>query len=377
MITDIKELLSDVWGSITYTWAAFVMKYIGGTRIEFYEGFQNLVENGIKSHDALQELNSIWSYHGKKPDEPLAIVTRDLMVQLTNGTPLSRALSRWVPYEEASLLAAGEKGARLVQACDDIIRVITAKQQISGAVASAIVYPTFLSVPLSMLLWMVATKLVPPMSRTSSPESWEGTAWLLYQLANFVTNFGLFTVALLLVLIGGFVYSLPRWRGTTRAWFDKGPFYSTYRVVHGSTFLLNLAVMMRANIQPYVALELLAEYASPWLREKIQGAIYGIRMGSNLGIALDDAGHNFPDKKAIQFIKILAARDGFEEAINNYSERWLKASIKRIQLTARVSFISSLLTIGVVMALVVTGTQEMQSNFETTINRSASKIQQP
>lgn len=346
-------------------------------RIDFYEGFQNLVENGMSVNDSLKELNKIWSYAGKKPDEPLALVTRDLMVQLSNGTPLSRALSRWVPYEEASLLAAGEQGAKLVQACDDIVRVIVAKQQIVGAVASAVVYPAFLSIPLSMLLWMVATKMIPPMARVSSPESWTGAAQALYQLSNFVTSFGAITVVALLVLIAVFVVSLPRWTGSVRMIFDKGPFYSMYRMVHGSTFLLNLAVMMRANIAPYTALEMLGEYANPWLKERIRGALYGIRMGSNLGMALDDAGHNFPDKKAIQFIRILAAREGFSSAINNYSERWLKTSIKRIQSMAKVSFTVALLLLGGVMALVVVGTQDMQNNFEQGLNRSASQVVKP
>lgn len=358
-------------------WAALVMKYSGGTRIDFYEGFQNLVENGMSVNDSLKELHKIWSVGGKRNGEPLAIVTRDLMIQLSNGTPLSRALSRWVPYEEASLLAAGEQGARLVQSCDDIVRVITAKQQIFGAVTSAVVYPAFLSVPLSMVLWLVATKLVPPMARVSPPENWTGAAATLYQLANFVTGYGAFTVVALLVLIVAFVWSLPRWTGSVRMIFDRGPFYSTYRMVHGSTFLLNLAVMMRANIAPYVALEMLGEYANPWLKERIRGALYGIRMGSNLGVALDDAGHNFPDKKAIQFIRILAAREGFSGAINNYSERWLKTSIKSIQRMAKISFSVAILLLGAAMALIVVGTQDMQNSFEQSVNKTASKVVKP
>lgn len=362
---------------ISERWASLVMRHSGATRIDFYEGFQNLVENGMSVNDSLKELNKIWSYGGKKPDEPLALVTRDLMVQLSNGTPLSRALSRWVPYEEASLLAAGEQGAKLAQACSDIVRIITAKQQIIGAVVSAVAYPAFLSVPLAMLLWMVATKMIPPMARVSSPDSWTGPALALYLLSNFVTSFGAITVVALFASIVAFVLSLSRWTGSIRMIFDKGPFYSTYRMVHGSTFLLNLAVMMRANIAPYVALEMLGEYANPWLKERIRGALYGIRMGSNLGMALDDAGHNFPDKKAIQFIRILAAREGFSNAINNYSERWLKTSIKRIQLMARVSFTIALILLGSVMALVVVGTQDMQNNFEQGMNRSASKVVKP
>ena len=125
---------------------------------------------------------------------------------------------------------------------------------------------------------------------------------------------------------------------------------------------------MRANIPPYQALEMLAEYANPWLRERIQGAMYGIRMGSNLGVALEDAGYNFPDKKAIQFVRILAAREGFEAAINNYAQRWLAESVHRLQVMARMTFGVAMLVIGLLMGIVVMGTQEMQSSFETSNN---------
>lgn len=355
--------------------AAGIMKYHGATRIAFYEGFQNLVENGISPNDALKELNQIWSYGGQKPSEPLAIVTRDLMIQLMDGLPLSRALARWVPYEEASLLAAGERGASgMSKACDDVVRVIEAKQQIQGAVASAVMYPAFLMVPLSVLLWMVANKLIPRMAQASNPDNWTGSAYVLYQLAQFVTHYGLFSVFALLILIVTFTVSLPRWTGSTRMLFDRGPFYSTYRMVHGSTFLLNLAVMMRANISPDAALGVLGEYASPWLKERITATRHGLSVGSNLGVALENAGHGFPDKKAIQFVRILAAREGFPEAINRYSTRWLASSIKRLQQMSKIAFAVALLLLGGVMGLVVTGTQDMQNNFEQSVNRTTSHL---
>jgi len=363
MLEDISDLF-----------AALVIKHHSGTRIAFYEGFQNLVENGISPNDALKELNQIWSHGGKKPNEPLAIVTRDLMIQLRDGLPLSRALARWVPYEEASLLAAGERGAAgLSQACEDVVRVIEAKQQIRGAVTSAVAYPAFLMVPLGVLLWMVAHKLIPKMAQVSNPEHWTGNAYALYWLAGLVTDYGVLGVCLLLILIIAFTFSLPRWTGPSRRMFDRAPFYATYRMVHGSTFLLNLAVMMRANIPPDAALMVLSEYASPWLKERIGAARHGLTLGSNLGVALENAGHGFPDKKAIQFVRILATREGFPEALNRYSNRWLTSSIKQLQQFSKVMFTVSLLTIGGVMALIMTGTQDLQSNFEQSINRTAPK----
>ncbi|MBA6068116.1 type II secretion system F family protein [Pseudomonas mosselii] len=355
---------------LKYLVAEWVFKFSAGSRTTFYEGLQVLVENGISVNDSLKELYDVWSIQGRKPDKPLALVANDLMTQLTSGEPLSKALSRWVPYEEASLFAAGEQSSRLSGAIEEIIRTIKSKQQIVGAVFGAVAYPSFLMVPMVFLLWMISHELVPSMARFENPENWQGAGWLLYQVSNFVTGYGLFALLSLIVAIVLLVYSLPRWTGRARAYADRMPFFAMYRMVHGSTFLLNLAVLMRANIAPYQALEMLAEYASPWLKERIKATQYGIRMGSNIGVAFDDAGYNFPDKKAIQFVRILASRDGFDKALNNYAQRWLLEGIKRLQLSARISFILSILFIGSLMGLVVMGTQDMQGSIDNSTQQT-------
>jgi type II secretory pathway component PulF len=359
---------------IAEKWASLSIRYGSATRINFYEGFQNLVENGLSVGESLKELYKVWSSDGKKPETPLAMITRDLLIQLSNGTSLSRALARWVPFEEASLLAAGEQKGRLVEAFNDVVRVITAKQEINSAIFKAVMYPMFLCLPLGVLLWIISSKLVPRMARTSDPESWTGGAYLLYRLADFLMSYGIALVLLLIAAAILVVASLPRLTGRARILLDRGPFYSTYRMIHGSTFLLNLSVMMRANIGIYGSLEILREYANPWMKERIDGALYGIRLGTNLGVALENAGHHFPDKKAIQFIRILAEREGFSESIHRYSQRWLTTSIKRVQRLAVVSLTSMLLLIGGVQALVVIGTQGMQSSFEQSASRAQSHI---
>lgn len=351
-------------GQIADLFASLTIRYWSGTRITFYEGFQNLVENGLGPNDALKELNKIWSNGGRKPDEPLAIFTRDLMVHLIDGMPLSKALARWVPYEEASLIEAGGRGARISQACDDVVRTIEAQQQIRGAVATALAYPVFLLVPLNTLLWMVADKLIPQMAKLSDPETWSGSSYALYQLANLVTNYGALIGGGLLAAVIAITFSLSRWTGALRMRIDGLPIYSTYRMIHGSTFLLNMAVMMRAGIGPDEALKTMGEFANPWLKERISAARHGLGTGVNLGVALENTGHNFPDKRAIQFIRILAAREGFPEAINRYSTRWLSTSIKQLQRLAQISLAVGLIMIGAVMGLVVSGSQDMQNNVE-------------
>lgn len=363
--------------SFSEHFAALVIRHHGGTRIGFYEGFRNLVENGMSSYDALEELHKIESNDFKKLDEPLAILTHDLMMKLEGGEPFSQALARWVPYEEASLLAAGERGAGLGPACDDVIRVIEAKQQITGAVAAALAYPSFLMVPLCVTLWIVANQLVPKMERLSDPAHWTGAAYALSVLANFVTNFGLYSLIALVLLVAVFLFSLPRWTGGLRMIADRGPLYSTYRMVHGSTFLLNLAVMMRAGISANDCLSILAQYANPWLKERITAAQHGLEMGSNLGVALLNTGHGFPDKKAVRYIRVLATRKGFSDSINRYANRWLAKSIKNLQQFAKTTFTVALLLLGGVMGLIAAGTQDMQNSFDQSTTRATSKVANP
>jgi type II secretory pathway component PulF len=365
--------IDSAWASLE---EAIIKAQFGAeTRIEFYEGMQSLIENRVNVKMALQELYGVWSDNGKSKKAALALICQDLGVQVSNGTSLSRALSRWAPFEEVSLIAAGEQSGRLVEAFDDAIRVLTSKQKIRSAL-SGLIYPLFLTIPLSAVLWIISTEVVPKVAKTSDPEGWTGSAYLLYLLSSFVTNYGIALVCLLAIFAIGISYSLPRLRGQVRIIFDKLPVYSTYRMVHGSTFLINISVMMRASHKLRDSLELLEQYASPWMKERVEGALYGIRQGANLGIALENAGHNFPDKRAIQYIRILASRDGFAESLSKYSERWLASSIKRIERTAVLVRNIMLIMLGIVMALVVLGTQELQSNFDKSAHQATQSIQQ-
>lgn len=365
-------MLSGAWAS--FEDSIFRLQFGGNARVEFYEGLKNLVENGVPTSKALSELYSVWSDGGKKKSVALAVICKELMAHMADGGHLSDALSRWAPHEEVSLLAAGEHAAKEAESFDDCIRVIAAKQRIRGALATAIIYPAFLTFPLSVLLWVISSKLVPAMVRVSDPATWSGAAYALYLLATFVSNYGIAFACFLVALAIAFTYSLPRWTkrfAGARILADKGPFYSTYRMVQGSTFLLNLAVLMRAGVPTNKALDHLEKYATPWLKDRIQGAQYGVRQGMQLGVALQNAGHGFPDKKAIQFIRILGEREGFDTSISRYAERWLENSIKRVSVFAEVAKNTMFIIIGLVMALIVVGTQDMQSGMAEKADRAS------
>ncbi|NWC89942.1 type II secretion system F family protein [Pseudomonas reactans] len=359
-------MLKTLWNSFDDGLTKF--RFGSGSRIELYRSIALLLENNVALNDGLLELHNVFSDDQKNPGEPLAIVTLECFQAVSNGRKLHQALSRWAPHQEVTLIGSGETSGALATSLKDAIRMISYKQRIKTAVLSATIYPAFLYSLAGILLWVIATILVPKMAKLSDPDTWEGVGYVLSVLSWAVTNFGAYLLAMIVGLLLAVFLSLPRLKGDVRVFFDRAPIYTTYRVLHGSAFLLNVSVMIRSGMLLHDALLLLHQDAQPWLKERIGAAILGTRQGANLGVALDRAGHRFPDKRAIQYLKILASRDGFDEAINRFSQDWVEQCIKRVEQSASISLIISAAIMAGLMALVVLGTLDMQDAIDRSVS---------
>lgn len=340
--------------------AVLRLQFYGAVRVELYEALSLLLENRVLLETALKDMHKIFSENGKKPKRVLAAVTYDCYREVADGKPLSKALAKWIPYQEYTLISAGEKSSDLKTAFDNCRKIIVAKQEIVGAILLATLYPAFLMGMICVLLSMVSTKLVPKLIRTSNPDTWTGTASLLYEMSKFVISYGSLTLIMLLLSIVAIFASLPYLKGNIRVYLDKVPPWSVYRMLHGSTFLLNVGVMIQANVSIQDALRMMASQANPWLKQRLDAAFYGLGIGGNLGVALSKAGYDFPDKKAVQFLMILSSKDGFDEALNNFGERWLRKSIQQIQFAAKLSMGTGIILVGVILMTVISGVSGIQ-----------------
>lgn len=349
--------LADSWAQFE----DFVVKiqFTSASRIELYEGLIQLLENNVPIKDVVSRLHDTWSNYGRDTKSPLSIITKECMQALEDGDKFSDGLTKWVPVEEGAIIFAGEKSGKLVQALESAVEIIEAKQAISTARKSAVVYPAFVAFSAVLLLWLISEKMIPQMTRNVDPTSWTGSAYLLYSVSYITTNYGLGILTLITGWVTWAVYSLPRAAGPSRIYFDHLPIFSMYKVVQGSTFLLNISVMMEANIPLLDALDTLKRKNTRYMVERINGIMFGVRQGSNLGVAMEDCGYNFPSKTAIQFITILAGHAGFEESLKRYSKRWLKKAIKDIEKRSLMARNIGLVLIGGIMILILLGTQEM------------------
>lgn len=331
------------------------MNFGANARIRFYEALILMLQNNVQLNEALAELYLVASQHGRKPTHPLAQIYQHCTACLAGGGSLSDALEIWVNPTELALLRAGERSGELVRAMHYTVNLIQRKKAMQGALFSATAYPTVLFALAGFLMNMIATQLVPKLARVAPPDTWEGPARGLYLVADFTTRFGVAAVSSLAVTLVLCLISLPYLRGPLRVRLDRFFPWSVYRILYGSSFLLGVALMVGSGQQLRESLGELARGANPWLRERIEGAQAGLDSGLNFGVALEVAGHEFPDRVAVQYLTIFANRNGFEQSIVNYAERWMEQSVATMKRMAGAFLAVGLAVIALLMLLVIGG----------------------
>ncbi|CAN7532816.1 type II secretion system F family protein [Pseudoxanthomonas sp. LjRoot127] len=333
-------------------------------RKELYRTLGILLKSGQLLREALDELYNVHSDAGKKPKRAIAAILSHVSGQVSNGSRFSDAIRMYVSFDEYAILNAGEQSGDLLKAFAEATKVAEAKGKMLSAVLMGASYPIVLFLNLGFLLWVVQAKLVPALVSAADPQHWSGPATVLYYMAKFVSLFGIPVVILTVVGLFAFVYALPRLTGTLRYYLDKLPGFDTYRAMSGAIFLLTIAGQIRHKIKLHDALTGMAEVATPYMYERISGAIAGTNDGKNLGAALEYAGYDFPDKEAIRLVKALGNRQGFEESLATYANEWIEKSVSKVQKTMRVFLTVALIAVGGTMLCIVGGTQGIKDAVE-------------
>lgn len=337
-------------------------------RIFIYQSMYRLLRNGRGLDDTIEKVYEVISDQGRRKKEfyvlPRADVVflHDALLRLKQGEVLADTLFEWVPEQEAMTLQTGEETGELSKACDAVLRQVQKTSLIKSTIFRALIYPVVLSLVGIGVMIFINQNLMPSIERIMRGQPLTGWAALLSRVSDMFLNYGACGALVIGGAIIGLVVAMPRWRGPNRVWFDRIPPFALYRLLFGSTFIMSLSSMVKAGISEDEGLARMKERANPWLRQRIEGARYGLAMGDNLGIALENAGHEFPDRQAIAFIKILAEQEDYEDSLEQYGNDWLDDSIKFIEKAAKVVNFIGILMVGSIIFLAVAGMLSINQN---------------
>jgi type II secretory pathway component PulF len=300
-------------------------------RQDLYSSMVLLLGNQVSLKEALIAQHNVYSDNGKHPERVQAMVLEDCIGAVEEGTKLSSVLRGWIPYDEQSTIAAGEKGGNLGASLERAAAIIERKRRMQTAIVSATAYPMFLLLTLAVTFYQIAVSVMPKLLRVTKKEYWDASTYALQYLSDFVADYGKALAVVGVIFVVAVVLSLSRLTGRLRFYLDKLPPWNMYRTVQGAVFIYNVSMLLEAGIQKVEVLDDMASIATPYMRERIEGVLAGVTQGRSLGAALDESGYEFPSKRAIAYVKLIGGLEGGDKQLMKFADSWMNESVKVLE----------------------------------------------
>lgn len=295
-------------------------------RKEFYNQIISLTRAGISKTDALRMIWDVTSYEGLKPKEGVPLVVRDITDGLKEGKTFGQALAYWVPKDELMVIEAIENSTDFAGNLEEFLELSEMKKGIRGKIIGGLAYPVFLlSIVFAVIIYF-GINVVPQVAAVIPEDRWTGPAAVLRWMAYFANNWTVPTLSGMAIGLLAIYISLPRWVKNGRVFADKMPFYSTYRMYSGISFLTSIAALAKGGVPVVNAIERIRMNTSPYVRYRLDKVLRNMLDGQNFGSALYRAGTGWPDNKMSLSIKVFAETKDLGENLSRMSREWLKES---------------------------------------------------
>ena len=287
------------------------------------------IDLGIPLSILMEGLRENFSDGGR--NTPTGVALKIWHMGIQNGLNLGEAMSGTVPeYVSQVIRSSAAHTGEYVESMRSLLNTSDSQSKILGEITAALTYPMVLIFVTLAAYGFFAKFVVVRFTLIIPRED-------IYGMPNFVANLGEFIADYSLYLGSGFVFfvivvllSLKRWTGTLRSKFDAYlPPWNLYRIRYGASFLSSISILVENGIKMSDALEIQSGFyvTHPWMFERVSAAMHQMQSGHNLGEALWNTGHGFPDKDIIQDLRFYANMPNFEKNIKAIVENWLSGAV--------------------------------------------------
>ena len=335
------------------SWAK--LQFVESVRLRLYRKVAKMLANGLPMLKILEELRNRAAKNGQTPHEPLAIVLDDCRRLVQNGSTFGEALGYWVPDSERMIITAGEQAGQLEATLLSVVDVVMAGKKIKSVIIAGLAYPTVILMMITGYIYIFGTRVIPEFAKVVNPSTWRGAAKSLHVMSQLVQHWMVPFVLTLVLLFTLVLWSMPRWCGSLRVRIDRLAPYSIYRLVVGSGFLMAFSALQHAGVTVEKSLMRLSDMAQPWLRERLDGALLGVKSGMNCGEAFRNAGYQFPSKEMIDDLCVYAEYKGFSQALKTLADEWMEDGVETVTAQMKVLNGIAIVLLAIVISWLVAG----------------------
>jgi type II secretory pathway component PulF len=252
-----------------------------------------------------------------------AEVVADVLRAIKNGRSLAVSLGRWVPADEAMMVASGEQGGNLPAVLAAVINAKSKVVRVRRTVLAAATTPMLYLCALYGLVWAIGEFFLPVIEESIPRGRITGIGASLYVLGDFATSPLAGVIPLIFVGIGLLItWSLPRWTGRGRVYAEMVFPYSFARDINGYLWLLSFSTLLSAGQPDVRILGEQAKRGTPWLRERVVAIRRRMENGASLPQALYAVGFSFPNPDLIDDIATMAPFRDFPKRIAKIADEW-------------------------------------------------------
>jgi type II secretory pathway component PulF len=308
-------------------------------RAEFYEDMAAALRDGVDIVSFLQKRAS----RAKQMKDPMGPLYR-VWVHRMDSTSFSGALRGDIPAEECMVISAAENSASLDNDLEFLASTVRGVAGMKKALVGAMIVPTIAFCLVAGMIYGFSSFFVPLLVAIIPPDKWPTSGRMLKAVADFVMDYGVILLFLIVGIVVGFIVSLNRLTGPLRRTLDEWPVYSLFRAHNGAVTLIVLAAMMGAGKALVESLESIEKHSSRWTRWHINSILRRLDiMGGDPGKSFDTG---LLPRRILNRVIDRAERSDFGSALRNIGFTVLDNVKKEVEAKAK--------TINVIM-LVVAG----------------------
>lgn len=235
-------------------------------RADFYQDMINAIGAGITPTTAISKMYELTSQRSSQ--RWLSRILGPMIQSVQSGRSFSRAVSDWVPSDEAALLAGGERRDNLHLALSELVIMMKERQMIREALLENLLPVAGFMLALIGLMTFILQMIGGQAKEMMPPEVLAGLSVLpnYIALGEFVMRFGPPAVAVFVAGSAAIWWSLSNWEPTDlRKKLDRFvPPYSVVARIRSALFLVSMSCMLRSGQTFREAVAQIRSFSGAW-----------------------------------------------------------------------------------------------------------------
>lgn len=306
------------------------------SRLRFYRTMARQTDNtkrGVKPVLVLSSMIKNEESRGKKTQ--LSRLYRHIRSRLELGKRMGEVLQEFVPATESGQIYAAEVSGRISNGF--VMASSVAKQQstFKKVFRQALIGP-FINLSMSIgIIAMFFNMVVPAMTGALSEDNMSTFSLFLVGVSGHFSLMLSTLVVSLSILAIWTIWALPNYNGFLRLKLDRIPPFSMYKLMVGCSFLYALNAMMRSNMSQTDSLKILRQFASPYLKLRINKILE--QTSKSIGEALLSMKMDFPDREIVNEIAMASEQGVIVEAMPEIVENLSVDGLELVQLQAQIA----------------------------------------